>query len=167
MNRGFVNKLIKAIFKILGNITIKKKNKKMPDDNVQPNNNPQPTTTLGANTVVQFTLKGFIGTIMTILGIFASFYFMVFVPRAEKTEEYQKELYDQQQVYISTEFGKVNSSINKNTGSIEDLTGRFNDLNESFEEIANSGGSFGGGTAMGESAIPDVGGSSLASTDHN
>ena len=53
MNQGLVNKIIKGIFKILGNIKIKKKSN-MPD-NQQPTP-VQPTTTLGANTIVQFTL---------------------------------------------------------------------------------------------------------------
>lgn len=91
------------------------------------------------NTQIVFTVKAFIGTIMTILGIFASFYFMVFLPREEKTETYQKELYNQQLTYISNEFIKVNSTIRTTNSALEALTNRFNDLNNVF--IQNSGGS--------------------------
>jgi len=153
MNQEFVNKVIKVIFKILGNFKIIKKKKVMPTDNQQPT--PPVIPTIGGNTQIVFTVKTFLATLGSILGLFVGFYFMVFVPRADKTEEYQKELYDQQHEYISTELGKVNSSITKNTGSIEDLTGRFEDLNDSFEDIANSGGSFGGGTAMGTPAVTE------------
>lgn len=147
MNQGFVNKIIKAIFKILGNIKIKKKSNTMPD-NQQPTPaqpvQPQPTTTLGANTVVQFTLKGFIGTIVTIMGVFASFYFMVFEPRADKVEEYQKELMLQQKDRIDKQFKAVNAGITANGKGVLDLAKRFNDLNRAVEDIGNSSGGFGG-----------------------
>jgi len=145
MNQGFVNKIIKAVFKILGNIKIKKKSNTMPD-NQQPTPAPPvqpPTTTLGANTVVQFTLKGFIATIMTIMGIFASFYFMVFEPRADKVEAYQKELMEIQKTENAKQFKAVNAGISANNKSIVDLAKRFNDLNEAVEDIGNSSGGFG------------------------
>ena len=149
MNQGFVNKIIKAIFKILGNIKIKKKSNTMPD-NQQPTPaqpvQPQPTTTLGANTVVQFTLKGFIGTIVTIMGVFASFYFMVFEPRADKVEAYQKDLMVIQKTEMDKQFKAVNDGISANNNSIIDLTNRFNDLNQAVEDIGNSSGGFGGNT---------------------
>ena len=107
---------------------------------------PQPTTTLGANTVVQFTLKGFIGTIVTIMGVFASFYFMVFEPRADKVEAYQKDLMVIQKTEMDKQFKAVNDGINANNNSIIDLTNRFNDLNQAVEDIGNSSGGFGGNT---------------------
>jgi hypothetical protein len=152
MNQGFVNNVIKAIFKILENIKIKKKSNTntMPDNQqpipaqpVQPS-----TTTLGANTIVQFTLKGFIATIMTIMGIFASFYFMVFEPRADNVEQYQKELMDKQKEEFDKEFKAMNAGIAANGKGVLDLTKRFNDLNEAIEEIGNSSGGFGGSSAM-------------------
>ena len=153
MNQGFVNKIIKAIFKILGNIKIKKKSDTMPD-------NQQPQTkqvTLGANTVVQFTLKGFIGTIVTIMGIFASFYFMVFEPRADKVEEYQKELMVQQQTENAKQFKAINAGIAANGKGVLDLTKRFNDLEKAVEDIGDSSGGFGGNTsAMTHTTEPAV-----------
>ena len=163
MNHVFVNKIIKGIFKISKNFKIKKG--KMGTDQ----ENKPPTTqvaTLGANTIIQFTIKSFLATVGTILGIFVSFYFLVVVPRMDKTEQYQKELNDKQSEYFSGELGKVNQAITVNTGSINALTTRFNDLNETFEEIANNGGSFGGGTSMNENAVGEHE-LSLASNDHN
>lgn len=157
MNRGFVSKVIKAIFKILGNITLKKKSKTMPD-NQQPAPTPQPQAkpvTLGANTIVQFTLKGFIGTITTILGIFVSFYFMVFEPRADKVEEYQKELMIQQKTEFQKQFKAMNSGIAANGKGVLDLTKRFDDLHDAVEDLGNTSGGFGGtrSTASTEPAI--------------
>ena len=170
MNQGFVNKIIKAIFKTLGNIKIKKKSDTMPD-NQQPTPaqpvQPRPTT-LGANTVVQFTLKGFIATIMTIMGVFASFYFMVLEPRAEKVEAYQKDLMAIQKTEMDKQFKAVNAGITANGKSVLDLTKRFNDLNEAVEDIGNSGGGFGGSSntaSTTESAIPE--GNGIASATHN
>jgi len=114
-------------------------------DNQQPTP-AQPTTTLGANTVVQFTLKGFIGTIVTIMGVFASFYFMVFEPRADKVEAYQKDLMVIQKTEMDKQFKAVNDGISANNNSIIDLTNRFNDLNQAVEDIGNSSGGFGGNT---------------------
>jgi len=147
MSRGFVNKVVNIFFRILENIKIKKKRDTMPDNQqpapVQP---VQPTTTLGANTVVQFTLKGFIATILSILGIFASFYFMVFEPRADKVEEYQTELMAQQKIENAKEFKAINDGIRTNNQGIVDLGIRFNDLSEAVRDIGNSSGGFGGRT---------------------
>jgi len=171
MNQGFVNKVIKAIFKILGNIKIKKKSDTMPD-NQQPTPapaaQPQPKpVTLGANTVVQFTLKGFIATILSIMGIFASFYFMVFEPRADKVEAYQKDLMVKQQQQIDKQFKAVNAGIAANGKGVLDLTKRFNDLNEAVEDIGNSGGGFGGNTsAMSHTSEPAVDPTRVAENRH-
>ncbi len=141
MNRGFVNRIIEEIFKILGNIKIKKKT--MPDNQQPTPVQPKPVT-LGANTVVQFTLKGFIATILTIMGIFASFYFMVFEPRADKVEEYQKVLMEQQKDDFNKQFKAVNIGIAANGKSVDELTKRFNDLDKAVKDIGNSSGGFGG-----------------------
>ena len=142
MNQEFVSKIIKAIIKILKSIKIKKKS--MPENNIQPT---QPVVaTIRGNTQIIFTVKSFFATLGSILGLFISFYFLVVVPRQEKTEEYQKELYEQQQVYITEEFEAVNSGLSKNNDNIEDLTKRFNDLNTAVESIANSSGGFGNNT---------------------
>ena len=154
MNQGLVSKIIEGIFRILDYIKIKKKSNTMPD-NQQPGQPVQPTrtVTIGANTVVQFTLKGFIGTIMTIMGVFASFYFMVFEPRADKVEAYQKELMDKQQVENTKQFKAMNDGITANGKGILDLGKRFNDLNEAVEDIGDSSGGFGGSTTT--SSITD------------
>lgn len=160
MNQEFVSKIIKLIIKILENIKIKKKS--MPANNIQPT--PQPVVaTIGANTQIIFTVKSFFATLGSILGLFICFYFLVVVPRQAKTEEYQKKLYDQQQLYITEEFDAVNTGINKNNTSIETLTTRFNDLNTAVESIANSNGGFGGNTSSGTpTGKPAVGVSEIA-----
>jgi len=134
----------------------------MPDNN---NLHPTPVVipSIGANTQIIFTVKSFLATIGSILGLFVGFYFMVVVPKAKDVEAYQKDLYNQQQTYITTEFGKVNNAIQTNTGSIEDLTLRFEDLNETIE---NSGGGFGGSTAMGTPAVTEHE-TTLASVEHD
>lgn len=162
MNRGFVNNIIKTIFKILGKFKIKKEKEMSTEDNTQP-----VVPKIGANTQIIFTIKSFFATLGSILGLFISFYFLVFIPRADKTEEYQKELYEQQQIYISEEFKTVNDAIGKNNEGIEDLNNRFKDLNKAVGEITNSGGGFGGsGIAMGTPAVGE-GEITLASNDHN
>lgn len=155
MNQEFVNKVINTISKILENIKIKKKSNTMPD-NQQPTPVQSQLTTLGANTIVQFTLKEFIGTILSILGIFASFYFMVFEPRADKVEAYQKELMVIQKTEIDKQFKAVNSGIGANNNSIINLTTRFKDLNNAIEDIANSGGGFGGTSITSHTTEPAV-----------
>ncbi|RLF56815.1 MAG: hypothetical protein DRN27_08985 [Thermoplasmata archaeon] len=168
MNQEFVSDIIKVIIKIFKNIKIKKKS--MSIDN---NQSPQPVqpvvTTIGANTQIIFTVKSFFATLGSILALFLGFYFLVVIPRQEKTEEYQKELMNQQKVQIDAQFKTVNEGIGKNTQSIVALTTRFNDLNEAVESIANTDGGFGGSTTSGTSNIPAVGVNevALASTDSN
>jgi len=168
MNQEFVSKIIKVIIKILESIKIKKKS--MPTNNPQPTPQPaQPVVaTIGANTQIVFTVKSFLATLGSILGLFLGFYFLVVVPRQTKTEEYQKELYEQQQVYITEEFEAVNSGLGKTNENIEALTKRFNDLNNAVESIANTDGGF-GGTTSGTSNTPAVGANevALASNDGN
>ena len=151
MNQGFVNKVIKVIFKILGNFKIIKKRKVMPKDNQHPT--PPVIPTIGGNTQIVFTVKSFLATLGSILALFISFYFLVFQPRAEKVEVYQKQLYDQQQVYITGEFGKVNEAIKANSNTITDLTKRFEDLSTTIE---NSGGGFGGNSTTSHTGDPAV-----------
>lgn len=105
--------------------------------------------TINANTPIQFTIKSYIVTIISILGLFVGFYFMVVVPKLKDTEQYQEKLYNQQKEYISTELDGVKTSIEKNTKAIgintQAINGtneRFRDLNESIEDLSSSG-SFG------------------------
>lgn len=140
MNHAFVNKIIGLIIEMIKKIEIKK----------SMGNNTNKVATIGASTQIVFTVKSFLTTIGAILGIFATFYFTVFEPRADKTEEYQKLLYEQQQKYISDKLSEIKKSIDVNTNAISINTAaikatneRFRDLNESVEDIANSRGGFG------------------------
>jgi len=156
MSLAFVNRIIKGLFKIIGNIKIKK-SKTMPD-NQQPTPPVQPVqpTVLGEKTVVQFTLKGFIGTILTILGLFVSFYFMVFIPRAEKVEVYQKELMMQQEAKMKLLLIPVNDGIQANNESIKALGLRFNDLDDAVDDLGNTSGGFGGNRSTASATDPAV-----------
>ena len=142
MNREFVNKLLKSIWKILKNIKIVRKNRKMPqDNNVQPT--PQPKqVTIGANTQVVFTIKSFIATILSILGIFASFYFIVVVPKINDAQKFQEKLYEKVETEMNDGFKEVNAGVRNNGSGIKDLSRRFDDLNELTEDLGNTSGSF-------------------------
>ena len=135
-----------------------------------PTKNTQPTTvipSIGGNTQIIFTVKSFLGTLGSILGLFIGFYFMVFAPRVDKVEEYQKDLYEKQQVYITKEFEAVNSGIDKNNKSIENINNRFKDLNNAVNDIGDSGGGFGGtSTTIGAVAVSESE-ITLASNDHD
>lgn len=158
MNQEFVSKIIKLIIKILENIKIKKKS--MSENNIQP---AQPVVaTIGANTQIIFTIKSFFATLGSILALFIGFYFLVVVPRQEKTEEYQKELMVQQKLQIDAQFKTVNDGIGQNNSNIETLTKRFNDLNDAVESIANTDGGFGGSITSGTSSTPAVGVTEIA-----
>jgi hypothetical protein len=98
---------------------------------------------LGGNTIIQFTLKGFISTIIAILGIFFGFYKLIIQPTIKQTAKHQKELYVEQKIYINNEFEEVKNAIQLNTQAINAVNSRFRDLNESVREIENSNGSFG------------------------
>lgn len=145
MKIDLIIKIIKGIFKINSNIKVKK-NSKMPEENIE-KVQPTKTTIINSNTVVQFTFKGFISTILTILGIFFGFYKLVIQPDIQQTAEHQKEIYVQQKEYMDTEFEDVKNAIQINTRAIEATNDRFRDLNKSVEEISNSGGSFGSTTS--------------------
>lgn len=104
-------------------------------------------TIISANTIIQFTFKGFIAIIIAILGIFLGFYKLVIQPDIEQNVEYQKEIYTQQKTYMDREFEEVKNAISINTKTIEATNERFRDLNKNFQEIANSSGSFGLGNS--------------------
>ena len=109
---------------------------------------------IGGNTQIIFTIKSFLATIGSILGIFATFYFLVFVPRIDKSEQYQKDLYHQQELYISSELGKVNDALKTNSNTITDLTNKVNDLSIT---VKNSGGGFSSNNKNTTSTQPAVG----------
>jgi len=154
MSRGFVNKIIKNVFKILKNIKIVRKQKEMGQDN----NGKQKQVTIGANTVVHFTVKGFIATIMSILGIFASFYFLIVVPKINDAQKFQEKLYERVEDKMTDGFKEVNTGVRNNGSGIKDLTGRFDDLNRLNESLGNTGGSFSStaDVVVTESVVPDT-----------
>ena len=152
MKLAFVNKIIRAIFKIAKNIKIGKS--KMPEtgSTVTTVSAVTPPARLGisANTPIIFTVKSFFATVGTILGLFVGFYTLVIIPSMKKSEVHQKELYQQQQVYMTGQFNEMKGSINKNTNAIglntsaiSATNARFQDLNTSVNNLNNTGGSFG------------------------
>lgn len=89
--------------------------------------------TLGENTIIQFKLKTFIATIISILGILVSFYFSVVVPRAKDTENYQKELFLEYRNYVSNEFKSLNTAIQINTATVDSLAKKVETLDEKIK----------------------------------
>lgn len=137
MKIDYTIKIIKGLFKI--GKTIKVKN--MPENQ---NNDQQPqNTVINANTQIVFTFKGFISTILTILGIFFGFYKLVIQPDIEDVEIDVKEHFVEHKEYINARFNGLENGLKINTNAIKANNERFRDLNESFDDIANSGGSFG------------------------
>lgn len=157
MNRGFVNKIINGIWKILNNIKIVRKKEKMPEnDNAQSAPEPKQVT-IGANTQIVFTIKSFIATILSILGIFASFYFVVVVPKMNDDREFQEKLYEKVETEMKDGFKEVNAGVRNNGSGITDLSRRFDDLNELNQDLGNTSGSFSSTveTPNIESVVPD------------
>jgi hypothetical protein len=166
MKLEYVNKIIKAIYKIAkkGKIV----NNSMPNTTGQTAtaNLQQPVVKITPNTPIVFTLKGFLSTIVTILGLFIGFYKLAIQPAMKQSETHYKEMQDQQKSFITEEFDDVKdlikantNAIGLNTKAIKANNDRFKDLNESVEDIANSGGSFGSvvsvSTPSADSALVD------------
>jgi len=89
---------------------------------------------IGADTQILFTIKTFLLTLGSILGLFVSFYFLVFIPRVSESSAHQKELYEQQQLYISKEFNKVNEAIKTNSKTITNLSLKFDELSKTIDK---------------------------------
>jgi flagellar biosynthesis/type III secretory pathway M-ring protein FliF/YscJ len=137
MKIDYTIKIIKGLFKI--GKTIKVKN--MPENQ---NNDQKPqNTVINANTQIVFTFKGFISTILTILGVFFGFYKLVIQPDIEDVEIDVKEHFIEYKEYANTRFNGLENAIEINTNATKANNDRYRDLNESLEDIANSGGSFG------------------------
>lgn len=101
--------------------------------------------TISPNTHIIFTIKGFIGTILSILVMFIGFYKLVIQPTIINSITHQKELYTEQRKYMDKEFDEIKNAIKINTSAINANNERFRDLNQSFEDISDSGGSLGSG----------------------
>jgi hypothetical protein len=105
-------------------------------------------TQINGNTQINFTVKSFFALIFTILGLFYGFYQLVIVSKIEKTEEHYETIFkdqkEQNRIFYE-ELGKINNSIGSLNASIEALNKSKN--NETQNNIANTGGSFGGNIA--------------------
>jgi hypothetical protein len=103
-------------------------------------------------TKLVFTIKTFITTIVSILTIFASFYFMVIDPRIDTAEENGEKLLDAKIESLNTQFNDIKilierdhqnfeNGINANKDASAANTHRFKDINQTVNNIENQGGS--------------------------
>jgi len=94
---------------------------------------------ISSNTQIVFTLKSFITTIGTILGIFYGFYQLVVVPKINSTEEHYKTMFDDQkkqnQIFYD-KLGNINSSIGSLNATIESM-----DRDKPNQQQPSTGGS--------------------------
>lgn len=90
---------------------------------------------ISPETKIVFTIKMFIITISTILGIFVGFYKLAIAP---KFEEQSKNIES-----INNKIFEISSGIGIINGNIEGINNRFRDLNQIRENHDDSGGSFG------------------------
>lgn len=160
MKTDLIIKIIKGFINIADKFKIKKKITMSENKNINNNQKSEKkTTVINSNTIIQFTFKGFISTMLTILGIFFGFYKLVIQPDIQQTAVHQKEIYIQQKKYMDVEFENLKNAIQINTNAIKANNDRFRDLNESVEEISNSSGSLSGTISLhtnpNESAVND------------
>jgi cell division protein FtsB len=105
---------------------------------------------ISGNTQIIFTVKTFFALIGTMLGLFYGFYQLVVVPKVNATEAHYKEMFDAQKdqnAATSQELIKINTSIGTLSGILQVIV----QDKANGQPVANTGGSFGGGTV----AIPD------------
>lgn len=98
---------------------------------------------ISANTQIVFTLKGFIGTILTILGLFVGFHKMVIVPNLEGYEEKLEKMdekYDKKFETITDKLIEVSNGVGNINGNIEGINNRLKDLHN--VKTSNQSGSF-------------------------
>lgn len=103
-------------------------------------------TSINQNTEIRFTLKAFIGTIGTILGIFIGFYTLVIQPKFESHETKMESIIkkvDNGFDNVSNKLIELNNGMGVVNGNIEGINNRFRDLNQQRQSNGNSGGSFG------------------------
>jgi len=77
---------------------------------------------ISANTQIVFTVKSFLLTIGTILGIFYGFYQLVVVPKINLTENNYRQMFEDQKsqnTLFYQELGKINTSIGSLSSSID------------------------------------------------
>ena len=104
---------------------------------------------ISANTQIVFTMKSFLATIGTILGLFFGFYELVVVPKVDKTETHYETMFkdqkEQNRIFYE-ELGKINSSIGALGSSVSALNNNKTYV-QSQPNVPNTGGSFGGSTS--------------------
>jgi hypothetical protein len=153
--------VIKLILKLLGKIlsilgitsdSILDKifnKKKMAKKTITPIQDNQVEKQISSNTQIVFTIKSFLATIGTILGLFYGFYQLVVVPKVNKTEEHYETMFNDQKEQnriFYQELGNINSSIGALGASVNALNNNKSYV-QSQQTIPNTGGSFGGATA--------------------
>jgi len=143
MNLAYLNKIIDSFFKIGSKIEIQNK---MPENtNGDTNQNGQGqrdrSVQLSPNTQIVFTLKGFISTILTILGLFYGFYKLAIQPAIVSSESHYKEMLVEQEKRQYLKFDNLEEKIDRNFTLIESNHNRYRDLQNATPD--NSGGSFG------------------------
>lgn len=101
---------------------------------------------INQDTKIVFTIKSFIATIGTILGIFIGFYTLVITPKFEATDNNIKDIIkkvDDGFAENSKQLMEMNNGIGIINGNIEGINNRFKDLNTIRNTNDNSGGGFG------------------------
>jgi hypothetical protein len=128
--------MIQLILKFLGQVlTIFKTNNENMKKKVTTDTNTKQQ--INANTQIVFTLKSFIGTIVTILGIFYGFYQLVIVSNEKQYNLMFEDQKSQNQIFYD-KLGNINSSLGSLSATIEAM----NKENQNHEKpIANTGGS--------------------------
>lgn len=98
---------------------------------------------INPNTQIVFSLKGFIATILSILGMFIGFHKMVIQPtidehkvRVEKIQESTDSKFDA----INDKLIEISNGLGVINGNIDGINNRFKDLNSI--KTTNQGGSF-------------------------
>lgn len=112
---------------------------------------PEINNNISSETKIVFTLKGFVATIISILTIFASFYFMVIDPRIEKAEQHGQNLLNEYKINNDNQFNHLKELIEKDHSFFKQgiksaldaskaNAERFRDTNQAVQATPNSGG---------------------------
>jgi len=102
------------------------------------------------DTKLVFSIKSFISTIVSILAIFASFYFMVIDPRIDAAENNGEKLLDARMNTIDVQLTEIKKLIEDDHESFKNgikanrdasaaNTHRFKDINQTVGNIQNQG----------------------------
>jgi hypothetical protein len=110
--------------------------------------NEMPVTQINSNTQIVFTLKTFLATIGSILGIFYGFYLTVIVPKVNLTEHNYSIMFEDQKkqnTIFYEELGKINNSIGALNSSVNALNNNSKYVRR-ITNLPNTGGSLGNTT---------------------